>query len=265
MLMLKNKTDFKTSSLIPHLSYLKRKMPQHFTLIELLMVVAIIAILAGLLLPVLNKAKEKAKSVQCLSNQKQTGTGFLLYAADFDEVVLNSTVRGGTRLGYYAWLTDRPDFKYSNNPRALGYFSWKSNTCPSAKVQPFHGSSAQYLQSVFAAPSAEHEHKGWHKNWRRRYTNGPYYLVLKRIREKPNYAWGLADSANKAGLQFSEIIADSQYRYVMRHSKRCNVWFFDGHAEPMVIKQLKPIYTFHSGLTQIWYYKLPDGGVGSVY
>jgi prepilin-type N-terminal cleavage/methylation domain-containing protein/prepilin-type processing-associated H-X9-DG protein len=56
-----------------------------FTLIELLVVIAIIAILAAILFPVFAKAREKARQVSCLSNQKQLGLGFMQYVQDYDE------------------------------------------------------------------------------------------------------------------------------------------------------------------------------------
>ena len=62
-------------------------MKYKFTLVELLIVIAIVAILAGLLLPALNQAREKARETSCINNLRQTGFAFSLYADAFGGVL----------------------------------------------------------------------------------------------------------------------------------------------------------------------------------
>ena len=56
-----------------------------FTLVELLVVVAIIALLSAILFPVFGTAREKARQISCASNMRQLGLGILQYSADYDE------------------------------------------------------------------------------------------------------------------------------------------------------------------------------------
>lgn len=79
-----------------------------FTLIELLIVITIIAILAALLLPVLNSARERAKTTSCLSNQKQCGTSLLLYSDAYNGYLPPPSgpgEAGGDKWGKLTWAS----------------------------------------------------------------------------------------------------------------------------------------------------------------
>src|SRR5678815_365541 len=68
-----------------------------FTLVELLVVIAVIAILASLLLPALNRAKSKADGIYCLNNTKQLLVAWRVYADDHSDLCAYNVGGNGIR------------------------------------------------------------------------------------------------------------------------------------------------------------------------
>jgi prepilin-type N-terminal cleavage/methylation domain-containing protein/prepilin-type processing-associated H-X9-DG protein len=93
------------------LGSLRRQAGRGFTLVELLVVVAIIAVLAALLLPVFSKAKSKARQTACLSNQRQLGWAFMMYLNDHDDTFPTGATKSelGAHPEDWIWWQVYPD------------------------------------------------------------------------------------------------------------------------------------------------------------
>ena len=132
-----------------------------FTLVELMVVIAIIGILVTLLLPALQRSKDRARAITCMNNKKQLTMAWTLYSSDNDERLAynlgsDSTVTGWAAKSNPNWVNNVMDWELSPD-----------NTNTDFINSSLLGLYLNYSTTLFRCPSDSalsdvQKHAGWH-------------------------------------------------------------------------------------------------------
>jgi prepilin-type N-terminal cleavage/methylation domain-containing protein/prepilin-type processing-associated H-X9-DG protein len=181
-----------------------------FTLIELLVVIAIIGILAGILLPVLSRARESARKTQCMSNIKQIGMGLIMYANENNEQFPSSTANAMLSLNLLY-----PD--YTSDPRTFN--------CPSDTFVTTATNAGISAGSAFGKDECSYGYDYTHNQA----DDADVAIVADRPTNDASNIPTSANSPNHGGTVNAAGTADAAGRGQ-------NVVYVDGHVE-FVISQ----------------------------
>jgi prepilin-type N-terminal cleavage/methylation domain-containing protein len=116
-----------------------------FTLIELLVVIAIIAILAAILFPVFAQAREKARSISCLSNTKQLGLAIMMYTQDYDENLPYGTSNPALSVPSFGLGWAGQIYTYTKNAQMLKCPDDATPNLPAGGAVPYNKYAVSYV------------------------------------------------------------------------------------------------------------------------
>ena len=225
---------------------LRRGKIRIFTLIELLIVIAIIAILAAMLLPALNKARDKAITIGCISNIKQLGLLIAGYANDHKDYYFSATPTARIYNNWGELLANNGYVKAPLNSENYAYYFPKYFACPKAQI----------LTSSDKMPGRIHQsqiyglrqdYKDLNGNW----SSMPKFFKIREVVSGSRISDFvlLSDTVNKNLSQLPEYFAfyyyyDNSYVTAMRHNKQAGALFLDTHVETVSIARIRTLYTF---------------------
>lgn len=208
-----------------------------FTLIELLVVVAIIAILAAILFPVFGRARENARKSSCMSNLKQIGTAALMYAQDYDEKHVPTSVGFGTPI-YRTWwgrpLGIAPSYTtYSGIDMGDGLLqpylkNAQIKRCPSFESEDDTMESGRLGNNFGYAFNSRYLYRGLPLSGINRASET--VLLADAAKRETN-----GKVANFDVLDPINSLHSAHSRVQGRHNGRGNVLFVDGHVKSMSI------------------------------
>ncbi len=211
-----------------------------FTLIELLVVIAIIAILAAILFPVFARARERARQTTCLSNLRQIGLGWQMYATDYNERVMPVELHTPGEVKYY-WWTAFNEATSTRIPEAGLIYPYmrnnEINVCPSFSndMRASIGFTGYAYNYVYLSP-IDYDPVDW--------TPSLSTVSLASIRN-PSETVLFADAARinfmdgttVEGNTYLEPPSQDYPGFHGRHNGVGNIVWADGHASAMV-----PVY-----------------------
>ena len=201
-----------------------KRNPHRFTLVELLVTIAVIAILAALLLPALNKTRSKGKTIACLSNVKQSAQYCFLYQNDADgSMVHNSTALGYSFAASWGYVLGYLKYCSSESLKEWSPFSVFGCTEDNARLGMVGGGRG--------VNESTPQHPDFYPDRYKR-TQNPSQKVF--IMETTHLYWEAAGNTTWAFLRGPETTTtrNSAYIYLKHDSeRRHNAAYLDGHVE----------------------------------